>query len=160
MRATSGASCCCLPIPRKASPPVRALCFPTGKPSGRWSNRAFRDRTQIGRMKRSAIVAGLVLAMVLFGFGVYHAAAFLKADRPMVHRPSEISAPAVPGTLYLVQAGAIYRFQHGQFTQITPESGWTQPSLSPDGHQMVAVQRHTNYSDLYLLNPSGKTIQQ
>jgi Tol biopolymer transport system component len=111
-------------------------------------------------MKRSAVVAGLLLAMVLFGFGVYHAAALLKADRPMVHRPTEISAPAVPGTLYLVQAGAIYRFEHGQFAQITPESGWTQPSLSPDGHQMVAVQRHTNYSDLYLLTPSGKTIQQ
>jgi Tol biopolymer transport system component len=111
-------------------------------------------------MKRSAAIAALVLAMLLFGFGVYRGAELLKANRPTVHRPNEISAPVLPGTIYVVQSGAIYRFQHGTFSRITPESGWMQPAISPDGHELVAVQRQTNHSDLYLLTPSGRPTSQ
>jgi Tol biopolymer transport system component len=111
-------------------------------------------------MKRSAIVAGLGLAMLLFSLGVYHAAGLLKTNKQMVHRPNEISARALPGTMYLVQAGAIYRFQNGSFKQITPEDGWTQPSLSPANHGLVAAQRHTNWSDLFLLSNTGRKIAQ
>lgn len=111
-------------------------------------------------MTRSAIVAGLVLAMLLFGLGTYHAAGLLKAGKPTVHKPNEISAPALPGTMYLVQAGAIYRLQNGSFKQITPENGWTQPSLAPDNRELVAVQRHANWSDLLLLSTSGRALGQ
>lgn len=101
---------------------------------------------------------GLLIAMLAFGIGVYHAAGMLRGDRPTVHRPTEESATPLPGTLYVVQAGAIYRFQHGNFTQVTREEGWMQPAVSPDGKQLVAVKRQTNLSDLYTLSTSGKVI--
>jgi len=108
---------------------------------------------------RWAIGAGLVLAMLAIGIGVYHVAGALKGGAPVVHRPNQISAPPLAGTMYVVQAGAIYRFHHGSFTQITAEAGWTQPSAAPDD-QLVAVRRQGNYSDLYLLSSSGKTVAQ
>jgi Tol biopolymer transport system component len=111
-------------------------------------------------VNRSLVGAGLALAMLLFGFGVYQAAGSLKADHTTVHRPSEISAPALPGTMFLVQGGALYRLQRGSFTQITSESGWMQPAMSPDGRELVAVQRRTNSSDLFLLTTSGRAIYQ
>lgn len=111
-------------------------------------------------MTRPLIGAGLALAMLVFGFGVYHAAGFLKADHSVVNRPSQITAPALPGTVYLVQGGALYRFRNGSFTQITPEGGWMQPAMSPDGREMVAVQRKTNFSDLFVLTTAGKPTSQ
>jgi len=109
---------------------------------------------------RWLIGAALLCAMVVFGIGVYHAAGYLKGGRPVVHRPTEVSAPSLPGTMYLVQAGAIYRFQHGNFTQITREDGWMQPAASPDGKQLVVVRREPNYADLYLLTTTGKQTAQ
>ena len=108
---------------------------------------------------RWAIGVGLVAAMLAFGVGVYEAAGLLRANHHTVHRPSEVSAPSLPGTMYVVQAGAIYRFQHGSFRQITSESGWMQPSTAPN-NQLVAVRRQGNYSDLFLLSSSGKTTAQ
>ena len=93
---------------------------------------------------RWAIGAGLVLAMLAFGIGVYHVAGALKGGAPVVHRPNEVSAPPLAGTMYVVQAGAIYRFHHGSFTQITAEAGWTQPSAAPDD-QLVAVRLLLKY---------------
>ena len=110
-------------------------------------------------MKRWAIAAGLVAAMLVFGFGVYRAAGFMREERAAVHKPTEVSAPSLPGALYLVQSGAIYRFQKGSFKQITSESGWMQPSAAPNG-QLVAVRRQANYSDLYLLTTEGTTAGQ
>lgn len=110
-------------------------------------------------MKRGAIAAGLVAAMLAFGAGVYATVGMLRAGHHTVHRPSEISAPALPGTMYVVQAGAIYRFQHGAFKQITGEGGWMQPSAAPDG-RLVAVSRQPNFSDLYLLDGNGKIVSQ
>ena len=87
---------------------------------------------------RWAVAGCLLLAMFVFGIGVYHTVGYLKGDRNVVHRPNEVSAPPLAGTMYVVQAGAIYRFHHGSFTQITPEAGWTQPSAGP-GDQLFAV---------------------
>lgn len=102
---------------------------------------------------------GLMIAMLAFGFGVYHAAGLLKGAHAAVHRPTEISAPSVPGTMYVVQGGAIYEFRHGSFSQITPENGWMQPSLAPHD-ELVAVRRQPNFSDLYLLTTAGKSVAQ
>lgn len=110
-------------------------------------------------MIRWLVGVGLVIAMLGFGIGVYHAAGLLKGGRGTVHRPTEISAPSLPGTMYIVQGGAIYEFRHGSFTQITPENGWMQPSPAPHG-ELVAVRRQPNYSDLYLLTTAGKTVAQ
>ena len=110
-------------------------------------------------MKRRAIAAGLVAAMLAFGAGVYATVGMLRAGHHTVHRPSQTSATALPGTMYVVQAGAIYRLQHGAFRQITGEGGWMQPSAAPDG-RLVAVSRQPNFSDLYLLDGNGKIVSQ
>ena len=98
--------------------------------------------------------------MGVFGITVYHAADYLKAERPHIQRPSQTSAPQLPGTIYLVQAGAIYRFQHGNFSQITSEAGWMQPAADPNGTQLVGVRRQTNVSDLYMLDRNGRVSAQ
>lgn len=109
---------------------------------------------------RAFVTAVLVLAMFAFGVGVYHVAEYFKASHATVRKPTEVSARPLPGTLYVVQQGAIYRFHHGDFTQITSEAGWSQPAADPRGNQLVAVQRHPNYSDLYLISTDGRTLAQ
>ena len=102
----------------------------------------------------------LILAMVAFGFGVYRVAGVLKTDSGRVVRPSSTTAPALPGTMYVAQQGALYRFKDGAFTQITDDAGWTQVAASSDGSRLVAVMRRENYSDVYLLASNGRIIQQ
>jgi Tol biopolymer transport system component len=102
----------------------------------------------------------LLLAMAGFGFGVYQVAGALKTDGGHVVSPSATTAPALPGTMYVAQRGALYRFKDGSFTQITDAAGWTQPSASPEGSELVAVIRHLNYSDVYLLSSNGRVLQQ
>ena len=108
---------------------------------------------------RWAIGILLVIAMAAFGVGVYHAAGMLSNQRYAVHRPTEVSAPSLPGTMFVVQNGALYRFSGGRFTQITSEAGWMQPGAAPNG-QLVAVRRQGNHSDLYLLGADGRTVAQ
>jgi Tol biopolymer transport system component len=110
-------------------------------------------------MKLNLVSAGLVAAMIAFGAGVYLAAGHLRGGRPDVHKPTDESGPSLPGTVYVVQSGAIYRLQKGSFRQITGEQGWMQPSAAPN-HQLVAVRRERNYSDMYLLSDSGETVGQ
>ena len=102
----------------------------------------------------------LLVAMCAFGFGVYRLAGALKSSSVRVERPSSTYAEALPGTMYVAQNGAIYKLHGGSFTQITDEAGWTQPSASPDGTRLVAVQRHVEYSDVYLLNGNGHVLMQ
>jgi Tol biopolymer transport system component len=109
---------------------------------------------------KAATYTLLILAMVAFGFGVYRVAGVLKTDGGHVVRPSSTSAPALPGTMYMAQQGALYRFEDGAFTQITDDAGWTQPSVSTDGSRLVAVMRHENYSDVYTLGSNGRIVQQ
>jgi Tol biopolymer transport system component len=108
---------------------------------------------------RWTIAAALVVGMIAFGAGVYELAGLLRANQHTVHKPNQVSAPSLPGTMYVVQSGAIYRFQHGSFAAITGESGWMQPSAAP-GNQLVAVRRQGNSSDLFLLSSSGQTMAQ
>jgi Tol biopolymer transport system component len=109
---------------------------------------------------RWLIGAALVVAMLAFGIGFYHAAGYLKGDRPVARRPTQVLARPLPGTMYLVQSGAIYRFQHGSFTEVTDDDGWMQPAAKPGGSELVAVRREPNYSDLYLLSTAGKPMTQ
>jgi Tol biopolymer transport system component len=108
---------------------------------------------------RGAIALLLVAAMLAFGYGVYEAAGLFRAGHRVVHRPTEVSAPSLPGTMYVVQGGGIYRFQHGSFKEIKAQDGWMQPSAAPGG-RIVVVRRQPNYSDLFLLDPSGATVAQ
>lgn len=102
----------------------------------------------------------LIVAMFAFGAGVYQAAEHLKGGRAVVEKPSQVSVQPLPGTLYFVQQGAIYRLQHGNFTQITSENGWLQPAADPRDNDLVAVQRRPNYSELYLISTTGRTLEQ
>lgn len=110
------------------------------------------------RVARGLVSAALILAMSGFGLGVYHAAGLLKSSRPQVRLPSQAVGPSLPGTIFVVQAGAIYRFQKGRFAQITSQAGWMQPAADPDGSRLVAVRRLANESDLYLLERSGRIV--
>ncbi len=100
--------------------------------------------------------AALVVAMSAFGVGVYHAAGYLKANRPQVDRPTQTSGPSLPGAIFVVQEGAIYRFSGGKFTQLTSEAGWMQPAADPTGSRLIAVRRQANVSDLFILQLSGR----
>ncbi len=107
-----------------------------------------------------ATYAVLLLAMCAFGFGVYKAAGALKSDSAQVKRPTATNVEALPGTMYVAQGGAIYKLHGGTFTQITDNTGWTQPSASPDGSKLVAVQRHQNWSDVFVLDVNGRVTAQ
>lgn len=111
-------------------------------------------------MIRWLTTLGLLLAMVAFGIGVYHAAEHLRATSATVRKPTDVTAQPLPGTLYVVQQGAIYSFQHGDFKQITPEDGWLQPAFDRGRNRLVAVQRHGNYSDLYVISTDGHVTAQ
>ena len=111
-------------------------------------------------MIKALTFAVLVAAMAAFGFGVYHVAGMFKTDNTRVVRPTAVAAPSLPGTMYFAQDGALYRLNGGRFTQLTSNAGWTEPAVSPDGSELVAVRRTGNYSDLYLLSSSGRVVSQ
>lgn len=102
----------------------------------------------------------IVVSAVGLGFAIYSG---LRQVRT-VQTHDSIKAPAraetlvpLPGTVYVTQAGALYRLQNGHFTQLQPESGhWSQPALSPDHRQLVAVSRGGQWSDLVLLDANGQ----
>jgi Tol biopolymer transport system component len=110
-------------------------------------------------VKQAAVWAAAVGAMIAFGVGTYATAGSLSGAHIRVERPST-SLVSLPGTLYVAQAGAIYRLRGGSFKQITPNDGWTQPAVSPDGKRLVAVKQALNWSDLYLLGPDGQVEAQ
>ena len=123
--------------------------------SGRWPAR------------RLAIALGLLVLWVSGGVGTY---AFLAAHRSGVARraahPGESGAsvnPALarlPGTLYLVQDGALYRLQRGRFTAVLRAGGWTQPAVLPSGQALLVVKRDgSGFSDLYRVDGNGQAEQ-
>src|SRR5258708_19730707 len=95
---------------------------------------------------RGLVSAALVVAMSAFGVGVYHAAGYLKANRPQVERPTQTSGPLLPGTIFVVQGGAIYRFSEGKFTHLTSEPAPTHPPPDPTPSPSAAVPRPANAS--------------
>ena len=112
-------------------------------------------------MTRRLVVAGLVILMLCFGIGVYKVLDAQKRLHSGVDQPTDnMSAVTLPGTMYVAQGGALYRFHGGRFTKLTNADGWMQPALSPDGARLVAVKRSFNFSDVYLLDTSGHVQEQ
>jgi hypothetical protein len=81
-----------------------------------------------------------------------------------VQKPTAASPTArafkLPGTLYLAQSGALYSFSTGRFHQLTPEDGWTQPSLYPDSTYLLAVKKNDLFSDVYIVGRYGQIVRQ
>ena len=103
---------------------------------------------------------GIGALMLVTSFGVYtylgaHQSKIAAPPKKPTHTGSTGHPFVLPGTLYLSQAGALYDLTFGQFTQMTNEAGWMQPSLIPGGGGLLAVKRELNYSDVYAIDLKG-----
>ena len=103
-------------------------------------------------ISRFLLGAGLAVVMLVCGTTA-------PAQKPTAATP-RAQALTLPGTLYLAQSGALYSLSAGRFHQLTPEAGWTQPSLYPDGSNLVAVKQTRAYSDVYVINRFGTVLRQ
>jgi hypothetical protein len=100
--------------------------------------------------------------MLVSGIGSYVYLGSRQTDLTIApQKPTQVSPTPggfdLPGTVFLVQSGAIYRFSAGRFTQLTPADGWTQLAYYPGG--LLAVKRSTQFSDVYILNRQGKVVR-
>lgn len=124
-------------------------------------------RWTLHRVVWMALMAAVWMAS---GIGVY---LYLSSHRTaLVIKPKEPSQTdmrntplgRLPGTLYLVQAGTLYRLQRGIFTAVLNAPGgaarWTQPALTPNGRSLVVVRRDYAYSDLYMVDLTGNVQSQ
>jgi len=97
-------------------------------------------------------------------FGAHRTTLALQARKPTEVKPKTGPIAHLPGTLYLVQGGTLYRLQRGNFTPVlnTPggASAWTQPALKPDGQGLVVVRRDYGSSDLFQVDSSGHVLNQ
>ena len=101
------------------------------------------------------VVTGISTYLYLGGRQSHVSAAPLN---PTLQTPSP-RAFTLPGTLFLVQDGAIYSLSAGRFHQVTTAGGWMQPSLTVDGNLLV-VRKSSFYSDIFELNRFGKRLKQ
>jgi hypothetical protein len=103
-----------------------------------------------------------VPVMLAFGSGVYLYLGTLKSkvvqerpQLPTVTKPKFV----LPGTMFVVQAGRLFKLQAGGFSEVGPAGEWSQPTLTPDHTRMVAVLRGGASSDLYLLDLGGHIVK-
>jgi Tol biopolymer transport system component len=113
-------------------------------------------------MVRRIAAVLFVPLMIAFGTGVYTYLGTLKskvvkerAQLPSVTKPKFV----LPGTMFVVQAGRLYRLNTGNFTEVGPAGDWSQPALMPDHQHLVAVSRKNQFSDLYLLDLTGNVVK-
>jgi len=100
--------------------------------------------------------------MLAFGSGVYLYLGTLKSKvvqerpvKPTVTKPKF----ALPGTMFVVQDGRMFKLNAGNFTEIGPAGDWSQPTLTPDHAKLVGVSRGVHFSDLYLLDLDGHVLK-
>jgi dipeptidyl aminopeptidase/acylaminoacyl peptidase len=112
-------------------------------------------------LRRLAAVLFIPL-MLAFGSGVYVYLGTLKskvvkthADLPTVTKPRLV----LPGTMYVVQDGRLFKLKDGGFTEIGAAGDWSQPAVTPDHTHLVAVLRAGMSSDLYLLDLDGHVVK-
>ena len=111
-------------------------------------------------ISRFILAVALAALMVVTGVGSYM---YLQGHQSKIAAPPQKPTQAsprpdaffLPGTLYFAQAGALYSLSTGRFHQLTPEAGWMQPSLSPDGNSLITVQRSQFWSDVWALTRFG-----
>lgn len=100
--------------------------------------------------------------MLAFGSGVYLYLGTLKSkvvqerpQLPTVTKPKFV----LPGTMFVVQAGRLFKLEAGSFSEIGPAGDWSQPTLTPDHTRLVAVLRSGFSSDLYLMDLGGHILK-
>jgi len=114
---------------------------------------------------RLLLAVVLAVVMIVVGMSTYiylgsrQSKVAVPAEKPTVATP-RAQAFVLPGTLYVAQAGAIYSFSSGRFHQLTPEAGWSQPSLYPDASNLIAIKNGAYWSDVYVLNLFGTPQRQ
>jgi len=109
------------------------------------------------------IAATLFLPVMLaFGSGVYLYLGTLKSKvvqsrplSPVVTKPKFV----LPGTMFVVQEGRLFKLNAGSFTEIGRGGDWSQPTLTPDHTKLIAVLRGSWSSDLYLLDLNGHVLK-
>jgi WD40 repeat protein len=114
----------------------------------------------------SRVILGVALALVMLVVGpatyLYLGSRTSRAVAPPA-KPTAATprtqAFSLSGTMYLAQDGALYSLSAGRFHQLTPEQGWMQPTLTPDGTNIIAVKRSAFYSDVYVLNTFGTVLR-
>jgi Tol biopolymer transport system component len=115
-------------------------------------------------VRRLRIFVVLLVLWVAFGFGVNR---FLDARRsalithPAAVAPTEETPEfSLPGTIYVSQAGRLYRFHAGRFVDMrlpTANGSWMQPSVASAGTLLV-VARASESSDVYLIDAATGAI--
>jgi hypothetical protein len=111
-------------------------------------------------ISRFVLGVALTLLILLGGTSTYmylgarHARSLAPPQKPTAATPRP-QAFSLPGTVYLAQSGALYSLSAGRFHQLTPEAGWSMPSLTPDGNSIVAVKVSSYWSDVYVLSRFG-----
>lgn len=103
-----------------------------------------------------------VPVMLAFGSGVYLYLGTLKS-KVVQERPQKPTATKpkfqLPGTMFVVQEGRLFKLNAGNFIEIGPPGDWSQPTLTPDHTKLVAVLRAGYASDLYLLDLDGHVLK-
>lgn len=115
-------------------------------------------------MRRLAFIVALLVVWGAFGFGINR---FLDSRRSNVAQARAVVAPprekpafSLPGTIWVSQAGHLYRLHGGQFADMSLPSAtgaWIQPSVAADGRLLV-VARNDAYSDIYLVDGTTGTL--
>jgi len=112
-------------------------------------------------LRRVAAVLFVPL-MLGFGSGVYLYLGTLKSKVVKEHaKLPTVTKPKfqLPGTMFVVQEGRLFKLSGGNFTEIGPAGDWSQPTLTPDHTRLVAVLRGGASSDLYLMDLDGQIIK-
>ncbi len=116
-------------------------------------------------ISRFLLGVGLIGLMLVSSFGTFM---YLGGRQSRIAAPAQKPTSAsprtraftLPGTLYLSQSGAIYSLSIGRFHQLTPEDGWTQPALYPDGTNLMVVHRQVFSSDVFIMGLFGQLKRQ
>jgi hypothetical protein len=116
-------------------------------------------------IQRGVLALFLTVVMLVCGVSTY---LYLGTRQSKIAAPPQKPTAAtplphafvLPGTLYLEQSGAIYSLSSGRFHQITPEAGWSQPAIFPNGNYLLAVKNGGYWSDIYALNLFGTIVNQ
>jgi Tol biopolymer transport system component len=118
-------------------------------------------------LRRLTLIVVLLVAWAGFGYGVNRLLdsrkSSLTQQTAALTPPEQTIALNVPGTIWVSQAGHLYRLHSGQFTDMhmpTARGSWIQPSLVPGG-KLLVVARADAFSDIYMIDATtGAVLQQ